>query len=150
MSEQAFGVLVGSLCAVVLTPLVTMLWKRLAPPTLEHAADLSAEGWRRSDGISKESVIVTALAGALFVGYVGFGTAVDGVAVVMVISGIFGIPTGWILLRCRMSGPSSALDDFANYFEKKYGISFKSWLHVGIPALAVSAACLVAFLSGQQ
>jgi uncharacterized membrane protein len=124
-----------------------MLWRRLAPPTPERSAELSAEAWRRSDTISKEALIVTALAGLVFVSYVGFGTAVDGVVVVMMISGVFGIPTAWVLLRGRILGSHSAIEDFARYFEQKHGIRFKSWLYVGVPALAISVACLVVFLS---
>ena len=147
MNRQTLGILIGTVCAVVLTPLVAMLWRRLAPPAQERSADLSAEAWRRSDAISKEALIVTALAGLLFVSYVGFGTVVDGVVVVMMISGVFGIPTAWVLLRSRILGPRNAIEDFARYFEQKHGISFKSWLYIGVPALVISLACLVAFLN---
>lgn len=131
----------------MLTPVVATLWRRLAAPTPERFPELSAEAWRRSDTISREAIIVTALAGLVFVSYVGFGTVVDGVAIVMMISSVFGIPTAWVLLRGRILGPQSAIEDFARYFERKHGITFKSWLYVGVPALFISIACLALFLS---
>lgn len=146
MNRQTLGILIGTICAVVLTPLVAILWRRLAPPTLERSENLSVEAWRRSDVISKEALIVTGLAAVLFVSYVGFGTVVDSVVVVMMISGVFGIPTAWILLRGGIFGPRHAIEDFGRYFERKHGISFRSSLYVGIPALAISISCLVAFL----
>jgi hypothetical protein len=47
---------------------------------------------------------------------------------------------GWIF------GPRHALEDYGRYFEQKHGISFRSWLYVGIPAFAITISCLVAFL----
>jgi ABC-type sulfate transport system permease component len=149
MNRQTLGILIGTICAIVFTPLVAMLWRRLQRPIPGRSTDLSAEAWRRSDTVSKEALIVTAAAGLLFVSYIGFGTVVDGVVVVMMISGVFGIPTAWVLLRSRIFGPSDAMEDFVRYFEQKHGISFKSWLYVGVPALIVSLGCLVAFLNRQ-
>lgn len=147
MNRQTLGILIGTICAVVLTPLVAILWRRLAPPTLERSEDLSVEAWRRSDVISKEALIVTGLAGVLFVSHMGFGTVVDSVVVVLMISGVFGIPTAWILLRGWIFGPRHAIEDFGRYFERKHGISFRSSLYVGSSALAISILCLVALLS---
>lgn len=74
----------------------------------------------------------------------------DGVAVALAISSLFGIPTAWVLLRVWILGSHDALEEYARYFELKHGISFKSMLCVGIPALAVTIACLVVFLSRQS
>lgn len=148
MSSQALAILIGTVCSIVLTPFVVSLWRRLAPPSPQRATELTADAWHRSDKISKESVVVTVLAGLLFGSFVGFGTVLNGVAAVMVISAVFGIPTGWIWLRTRLFAPATAIDDFARYFEQKHGVSFKSWQFVGVPALGISLACLADFLSG--
>ncbi len=55
----------------------------------------------------------------LFVSYVGFGMVVDSVVVVLMISGVFGIPTAWIPLRTWVLGPPHAIADFVRYFERK-------------------------------
>lgn len=143
MNGQTLGILIGTVCAIVFTPLVAMLWRRLAPPTPGRSTDLSADAWRRSDTISREALVATAAAGLLFGSYVGFGTVVDGVVVAMMVSGVFGIPTAWILLRTRIFGSGSTAEDYVRYFEQKHGISFGSSLYVGIPALVVTLACLI-------
>lgn len=149
MNRQALAILIGTIGSIVLTPLIVTLWRRLAPPTPERSESLSAEAWHRSDVISKEALIVTGLAGVLFVSYVGFGTVVDSVVVVMFMSGAFGIPTAWILLRGRVFGSRDTIEAYGRYFEQKHGISFRSSLYVGVPALAVTISCLGAFLYRQ-
>jgi hypothetical protein len=148
MTRQTFGILVGALSAAVLTPLIATLWRRFAPPTPERSDELSIEAWHRSDTISKEALIVTGLAGLILTGYVGLGTALDSLVVVMFISGLFGIPTVWILLRTGALG-RGAVEDYARYYEKKHGISFISWLYISIPAFVISVGCFVSFLRRQ-
>lgn len=135
---------------MLLTPLIVRIWTTLAPPSLGQPGQLSPDAWRRGEALTAEAAVVTVLAGVLFGVFLGFGTVLDGPLTAIILSGIPGIPTAWVLLRCGVLGSKDAIADFGRYFEQKNGISFRSWLCIGIPAFAVCMSFLIALLASRK
>ena len=138
MPTQVQGVLVGTIAAIVLVPVIRFVWQRLAPGS--STVQLTPEARQWSARIGKEAV-VSALAclGFWALGR-GLATELDLLDVATAVGIILGAPLWWVLLRTKLRG-AGALAEYASHVEANDGISFRSLCIVAVVATAVAVVC---------
>jgi hypothetical protein len=139
------AVVIGTILAVALTPVVFALWKRLFPA--RHGLALLSEVQKsRNARIQSQSVVAGVLMPFGLVLYLGPSHEVDAVVAGMLVGGIFGGALLWVLAITGLRS-GNGVREFGEYFESRFSISFTSWCAMSGLALGIGALCLVAHLA---
>lgn len=138
MANQIEGVIVGTIAAMVLVPVVRIIWQRLAPGA--YSVQLTADARRRNSALSREALIAAFGSLALWALAKGPSTELGPFDVATAIGIAFGAPYWWVLLRTTLRG-RGALAEYAAYVELKDGISFRSLSVVAVVATVVAVSC---------
>jgi len=143
LSDQARGVLVGTICAIVLTPVVVWLLREHFPARKPLVAQ-PAEVEQRNRKIARQAT-VAGLAMLPLLGLVfGGATRLDLVAALMLLGSMFGGTATWVLVQTVLRG-RGRLREFAQFFENTHRVSFAFCAGFCLVAGLIGIACLVAF-----
>jgi len=138
MPTQVQGVLVGTIAAIVLVPVIRFVWQRLAPGS--STVPLTPEARQWSAGIHKEALVSAFACLGFWALGKGLATELGLLEVATAVGIILGAPLWWVLLRAKLRG-EGALAEYASYVETNDGISFRSLCIVAVVATAVAVVC---------
>ena len=130
MGDQFGSVLIGTIAAIVLVPIILAVWNRLAPPEPARESQLSDQQWQQYRSLDMEAFLI-GLVSPMLLGLV-LGK-VDNLGVadsVFLISSIPAVYFLWHLLRLNFS-KTLRKTDYSVYFEGKHDISLYSATKAG-------------------
>ncbi len=130
MSDTARSVLLGTLAAIVLAPIILAVWQALSPPCASRTARLSTEAWQRNAVIARQSLFVAVGIPTLLAAPVleAFDESMRLLVVITFPSLTLAAPLLWVCARNVRRG-REGLKEFGTYLEAKEGISFRSWMY---------------------
>jgi len=138
MATQAQAILVGTIAAILLVPVIMFVWRRLAPGS--SAVQLTPEMRQWSAAVSREALVSAFVCLGLWALGRGLATKLGPLEVAAAMGIILGAPFWWVLLRARVRG-GGALAQYAAYVEAEDGIGFRSLCVVCVVATAVAVVC---------
>jgi hypothetical protein len=134
MQDHIHGIVLGMIAAAVGAPLLVKLWQSVAPSRQAVSEQLGSKAAKRLyQRVLYEAYGVTLLVGAVVVFTLGPGSPLDLLGLLMMMTGILGVPIVYVTVR-SLGGGREALDAFVYQFEMHHKTSFRSWLIVGAPS----------------
>jgi len=143
LADHSRGVIIGTIAAIVLTPLVVRSLRRLFPP--QRSKGESGFELRKNERIAGESTLMGIAIPCLLVLVLRGNRPLDFLGGLTILSGILSVPIGWILIRTKLHG-SEGLAEFERYFESKYGYRFLAWRIFGAVSGVIGSVCLIVLM----
>ena len=146
LSAESRGVIVGTICSIVLTPIIVRLIQRGFPPLERNGTSpLSADRIRRCRRIAAQSSFAGLF--ALVVPLLIFGphAPMDAIGAIMMIGMLSLGAIAWLSF-CIFAMRATTLDEFSEYFEQEFRARFSYVAGVSLAASVAGLVCLFVYL----
>jgi hypothetical protein len=148
LNDQVRGILVGTVCAILFTPLVARYLKRRFPPSSATEA-VSKEVRHKCAKLSGQATYAGLLTVALPATLLGVADEVTPLGAYMLLGLLFLGPTLWIGGRLALRG-SPTLPEYARFFEQRYHVNFVKIAAFSVVCSLVGLGLLVMEFLGRR
>jgi hypothetical protein len=144
LSTQSRGILFGTICAIVFTPVVVRFLQRTFPPRKQHGASLAPLVFAHCRKIAKQGAYSGLCSVAIPAIAFGPSTPVTFKGGLMLLGLLFVGPAIWIAIAL-LRGGTVRIREFSLYFEQEFGISFPKTAGLFVGASLIGLGWLTAF-----
>lgn len=146
LSAESRGVLIGTICSIVLTPIIVRFIQRKFPPLERNGTSpLPVDRIRRCRRIASQASFTGLFALLVPVLFFGPRAPMDVIGAVMMIGMLFIGATAWLSF-CIFAMRATTLDEFSGYFEQEFRARFSYVVGFSLVASVAGLVCLLIYL----